>query len=83
MQSIIVMPCYLYILYSEKLNKYYVGSTTEIHRRVIVHNRGKEKFTLTGMPWLLIYNEMFEELIDARRRGATSKNKRVENLLSP
>ena len=36
------MAAYLYILYSEKLNKFYVGSTTDIERRITEHNRGKK-----------------------------------------
>ena len=57
-----------YILYSLKLNKYYVGSTTDIERRLEEHNRGKEKFTKTGLPWRLVYKEEFGELRQARQR---------------
>jgi putative endonuclease len=52
---LICMPAYCYILYSPKLNKYYVGSTTDIKRRLEEHNRGKEKFTRTGIPWTPVY----------------------------
>ena len=62
------MPAYCYILYSLKLNKYYVGSTTDLDRRVKEHNRGKEKFTATGTPWTLVYKEQFEAIIEARHR---------------
>jgi len=48
-----------YILFSEKLNKYYVGSTSDIERRLEEHNRGKEKFTSIGKPCILVYNEVF------------------------
>ena len=60
------MPSYCYILYSAKLNKYYVGSTTDMERRLEEHNRGKEKFTKTGLPWKLVYQEIFDELKPAR-----------------
>ncbi|TMI93477.1 MAG: GIY-YIG nuclease family protein [Bacteroidetes bacterium] len=59
---------YCYILYSPSLDKYYVGSTTDIARRVQEHNRGKDKFTRTGRPWTLVYREEFESLIEARGR---------------
>ncbi len=62
------MKGYLYILFSTKLNKYYIGSTTDIDRRLSEHNRGKEKFTRTGVPWEMKYKEEYSELIDARRR---------------
>jgi len=57
-----------YILFSAKLNKYYVGSTTDIERRLLEHNRGKEKFTKTGIPWLLVYKETLDSLPEARKR---------------
>lgn len=62
------MQAFMYILFSSTLNKYYVGSTTDLNRRVAEHNRGKEKFTKTGIPWLLAYSETFEELKQARQR---------------
>jgi len=81
------MASYCYILYSEKLNKYYVGSTTDITRRLEDHNRGKEKFTSTGLPWTLIYKELFEELKQARQRELYIKKMKIrkylETLISP
>jgi putative endonuclease len=77
---------YCYILYSAKVNKYYVGSTTNIERRLEEHNRGKEKFTRTGLPWKLVYKEMFQELKQARERESQIKKmksrKYIEALIS-
>jgi len=74
-----------YILYSLKLNKYYVGSTTDIERRLEEHNRGKEKFTKTGLPWRLVYKEEFGELNQARQREYYIKkmksSKFIEDLI--
>ena len=67
------MPTFCYILYSAKLNKYYVGSTTDIDRRLQEHNRGKEKFTKAGLPWELVYKESFEDLKQARQKEAYIK----------
>jgi putative endonuclease len=58
-----------------------VGSTTDLDRRIIEHNRGKEKFTMTGMPWLLVYNEIIEELIDARRRERYIKKQKSRQFI--
>ncbi|MFZ1371885.1 MAG: GIY-YIG nuclease family protein, partial [Ferruginibacter sp.] len=75
-----------YILFSPNLNKYYVGSTPDIERRLIEHNRGKEKFTKTGIPWKLVYKEVFEDLKQARKREFQIKKmksrKYVEMLIS-
>ena len=75
------MDANVYILYSEKLNKFYVGSTTDIERRLLEHNRGKEKFTKTGMPWLLVYNESFDLLIDARKREIQIKKQKSRKYI--
>ena len=74
-----------YILFSEKLNKYYIGSTTDLERRLIDHNRSKEKFTSLGVQWILVYNEAFELLKDARKRELYIKKQKsrifIENLI--
>jgi putative endonuclease len=49
----------LYILYSKSLNKYYVGYTNDIARRLSEHNRIKGKFTDVGIPWILVHTEIF------------------------
>lgn len=79
------MQSHVYILFSLKLNKYYVGSTPDLQRRLAEHNRGKEKFTKTGVPWLLVYSETFEQLTAARKRELEIKKKKsrkyIESLI--
>jgi putative endonuclease len=48
-----------YILYSQKINKFYTGQTSDITRRIEEHNRGKTPFMASGMPWILIYSKAF------------------------
>lgn len=80
------MPGFCYILYSQKLDKYYVGSTTDMDRRLYEHNRGKEKFTRTGLPWFLCYTETLTDLKSARQRELYIKKKKsrkfIEALIS-
>jgi putative endonuclease len=75
------MPSHCYILFSTKLDKYYVGSTPDLERRVHDHNRGKGKFTRTGMPWQLVYAEPFEELGLARKRELEIKKKKSRKYI--
>ena len=72
--------CYCYIIYSERLNKYYIGSTSNLQRRIEEHNRGKEKFTKTGIPWKLVYSEEFNELKDARKRELCIKKNEKQKI---
>ncbi len=58
----------VYILYSSRLDKYYIGRTNDINRRLSEHNRIKGKFTDGGIPWSLVYNEVYDTLSDATQR---------------
>ena len=79
------MPC-MYILYSEKLNKYYIGACIDIERRLYEHNIGHSKFTSLGIPWKLLYTEEFIDLAAAKKRELQLKKmksrKYIEELLS-
>ncbi|WP_188458121.1 GIY-YIG nuclease family protein [Psychroflexus planctonicus] len=44
------MKCYTYILFSEKLNKYYIGQNNNIENRIKQHNNQQEKYTKKGTP---------------------------------
>jgi putative endonuclease len=71
----------VYILYSEKMDKFYIGSTSDLQRRLLEHNRGKEKFTKNGMPWLLVYKEDFNDLKDARSREKFIKKQKSRKYI--
>ena len=49
------MMFYTYILYSSKLDRYYVGTTDHVDRRVNEHNSAyyKNAYTSKGIPWEL------------------------------
>ncbi|MBK8082074.1 MAG: GIY-YIG nuclease family protein [Saprospiraceae bacterium] len=40
---------YCYILYSEKLTKFYIGACNDLSRPCSEHNSGHSKFTKTGV----------------------------------
>jgi putative endonuclease len=58
---------FTYILFSEKLNKYYIGACIDMERRIHEHNIGHSKFTSLGMPWKIVYKKEFETLLFAKR----------------
>jgi putative endonuclease len=76
---------WVYILYSNKLDRYYVGSTDDLARRLSEHERGKTAYSHQGMPWTLMYEETFPSRIEAYRRELEIKGwksrKRVELLV--
>ncbi|MEW6506856.1 MAG: GIY-YIG nuclease family protein [Bacteroidota bacterium] len=59
---------YVYVLYSKSLSKRYVGSSSNINKRLSEHNSGKSKFTKGGIPGRLIYSEQFDTNSEARKR---------------
>jgi putative endonuclease len=59
---------YCYILYSPKLDKYYIGSTGNLEGRLQRHNTSNTGFTSTGKPWKIKYFEIFETKPAAMKR---------------
>ena len=81
------MSCfYVYILYSSSADMYYVGSTNDIERRLSEHNRIKGKFTDRGMPWRLVYKEVYPDRGQALSRELSIKKMKsrqyIEDLIS-
>jgi putative endonuclease len=77
---------YTYIIYSAKLNKFYVGACTNIERRLYEHNIGHSKFTAAGVPWVLKHTEYYDTLQEAKRRELNIKKmksrKYIESLFT-
>ena len=58
----------IYILYSLKDNKLYIGFTTDIKRRFAEHQSGNSKSTAPRRPLKLIFCEYYLSKEDALRR---------------
>ncbi|MDD4938109.1 MAG: GIY-YIG nuclease family protein [Candidatus Shapirobacteria bacterium] len=62
------MKGYLYILKSEKLDRYYIGSSDNPSRRLNnQHNKGFVKSTKSGIPWKIVFQQEYVDLIMARK----------------
>jgi putative endonuclease len=75
------MPAYVYIVKCSD-DTLYTGWTTDILKRVKMHNDGKaSKYTRTRLPVEIIYWESHETKEDARKREREIKNlSRAEKL---
>ncbi|MBI3165307.1 MAG: GIY-YIG nuclease family protein [Anaerolineales bacterium] len=73
---------YIYILHSQDLQRYYVGSTADVTRRLEEHNAGKSKSTRAGAPWKLVHTESFETRSDAMLRERKIKSRGIGRYLS-
>ena len=72
---------YCYILYSQKLDKYYIGSTNDLQGRLRRHNSSNRGYTSAGKPWELKYFEMFKEKRIAIAREIELKRWKSRNLI--
>jgi len=72
---------YCYILYSEKIDKYYIGSTSDLEGRLQRHNTSNHGFTSTGRPWEIKYFESFETKAEALKRETQLKSFKNRNFL--
>ncbi|MEX1014749.1 MAG: GIY-YIG nuclease family protein [Candidatus Paceibacterota bacterium] len=62
------MNYFIYVLYSKKFKKSYVGVTNNLERRLNEHNSKKSFYTKRYVPWEIIYSEKYDNLKSARKR---------------
>jgi len=59
----------VYVLYSEKFDKIYIGFTADLQKRLISHNElGKKGWSIKFRPWKVIHIEEFESKEEAMDR---------------
>ena len=72
---------YTYILFSEKLDRYYIGSTNNPGRRLERHNKGHSSYTRQGIPWKMVYIEPYNTRSEAFAREQQIKNKKSRRYI--
>ena len=68
------MPAHVYVLRSVSPGAFYVGSTSDLSRRLAEHRRRHSPHTRGRGPWELVYQEEFADLSVARRREQEIKS---------
>ena len=65
----------VYILYSPRYNKIYIGYTSNLLERFKSHNiLSKKGYTIRYRPWMVIYCEYFSEKSAAMQRESDLKS---------
>ena len=59
---------YVYVLYSEKIRKFYTGYTKNLKKRLNHHNLGLDQWSKRGIPWKLVYFETYKSKTKAVKR---------------
>ncbi|MFC2082306.1 GIY-YIG nuclease family protein [Bacteroidota bacterium] len=65
---------YVYILKSMSHDRFYIGHTKNIEKRLSDHNRGKVKSTKPFVPWEIVYTEEFKSKSEAFKREMQIKS---------
>ena len=71
------MDYYVYILQSQKDQRFYKGQTNNLQKRFQEHNQGKSNYTRNFIPW-----KLFAYKICETRRDAMRLEKKLKNLKS-
>ena len=72
---------YVYIIYSKKLNRYYIGYTEDFLKRLVEHNSGISTYTSKANDWILKYIETHLNRLDAHRREMEIKGKKSRKYI--
>jgi len=79
------MSYYVYILYSRKADRYYVGETENVDIRLKSHLSGISRYTSIADDWTVVHTEPFNSRSDAIRREKDIKRKKsrkyIESIL--
>jgi putative endonuclease len=72
---------YTYILYSESLNKFYIGYCKDLKIRLERHGKDKSKFTGKVNDWKLIKNFEFKTKSEAIKLELKIKKRGIKRFL--
>lgn len=60
---------YVYVLYSDRFDKIYIGMTSNLEQRFLSHNElSKKGWTRKFRPWRIVYTEILESKEKALKR---------------
>ena len=72
---------YVYVIQAEVDQRFYLGYSSDLKRRVKAHNQGANKSTKYSQ-WRLVYYEAYQSESYARQREASLKrNERMRSFL--
>ena len=67
-----------YVLYNKDFDKYYIGHTNDLRRRLSEHNSKRSKYTKSYPGWMLSFFKEFEtrsETMNFEKKLKSFKNK--------
>lgn len=71
----------VYLLYSDKCNRYYVGYSADIHERLLRHNTGKVTATRNCRPYRICEVKIFDTQAEAIAEEARIKRQKSRKYI--
>ena len=68
---------YVYIIFSKKADRYYVGESIDIQARLVSHRNGISRYTSIANDWELVHFEEF-----STRGEAISRERAIKRMKS-
>ncbi|HAA17179.1 MAG TPA: excinuclease ABC subunit C [Cytophagales bacterium] len=68
---------FCYILYSESIDKFYIGHTASLEERIRKHNTHHKGFTGKANDWIIVYHETFQTKSEAYAREREIKDQAI------
>ena len=75
------MQYFVYTIYNKNNDKFYIGQTNNIDRRLIEHNSGETNYTAKySGEWELVYKEEFSDRTNAIKREKFLKKQKNKSF---
>jgi len=72
---------FVYVIYSESSDKFYIGSCNILAKRILQHNTGRNISTKHGIPWEVKYFKVFSTREEALKREMEIKKKKSRKYI--
>ena len=72
---------FVYIIYSERIDRYYIGVTDDLPWRLTRHNEGWGRYTKSGIPWEVVHKESYSTKSEALRRERELKKRKSRKFI--
>jgi putative endonuclease len=76
------MKYFVYILYSESADKYYIGQTYDLNIRLLRHKLKTTHFTKQADDWKVVYSEDFKTRAEAMNREKFIKKQKSRKYIA-
>ena len=68
------MKFFVYVIYSQKHGKIYIGMTSNLEKRLFAHNNLPKGWTKNFRPWELVFSKEFSTKSEALKREKELKS---------